>query len=46
MSDSEIENAGASLPGEDGKFSGNSAIEAFSLFKTLLDSRLKDLRTT
>jgi hypothetical protein len=39
MSDSEIENAGcsrgeASLPGEGGKSPGDSAIEAFSIFKT------------
>lgn len=49
MSDSEIENAGcsrggASLPGEGGKSPGDSAIEAFSLFKTYLDSQLKDFK--
>jgi hypothetical protein len=47
MSDSKIENAGcsrggASLPGEGGKSPGDSTLEAVSLFKTYLDSQLKE----
>jgi hypothetical protein len=49
MSVSEIENAGsssggASLTGEDSTSPGDSAVEAFSLFKTYLDSQLKDFK--